>query len=77
MCNHNFLFQHTERVYQNYTRLETNRENGYWLITMDYNSPTSVKEYVPEIANAQIVPDCDDRLYCGLPYLMPALSIVS
>ena len=44
---------------------------------MDLNSPHSVKSLVPEVANAVLVKDdCVQRLYCGMPYLVPALSFI-
>lgn len=44
---------------------------------MDQNSPHSVKSLVPEVANAVLVKDdCVQHLYCGMPYLMPALSLI-
>jgi hypothetical protein len=44
---------------------------------MDQNSPHIVKSLVPEVANAELVKDdCIQHLYCGMPYLMPALSFI-
>jgi hypothetical protein len=44
---------------------------------MDENSPHSVKSLVPEVANAELVKDdCIQHLYCGMPYLMPAMSLI-
>lgn len=44
---------------------------------MDLNSPHSVERYVNEVNRAELVTkDCDDHLYCGLPYLVPVLSLI-
>jgi hypothetical protein len=44
---------------------------------MDLNSPHTVKSLVPEVANAELVKDdCVQHLYCGMPYLVPALSFI-
>lgn len=33
--------------------------------------------FVPEVASAQLVnKDCSNYLYCGLPYLVPVLSMI-
>lgn len=44
---------------------------------MDINSPHTVDRHVPAMQNAQLVTkDCDDYLYCGLPYLVPVLTMI-
>jgi hypothetical protein len=44
---------------------------------MDQNSPHTVKMLVPEVAYAELVEDdCVQHVYCGMPYLMPALSFM-
>lgn len=44
---------------------------------MDQNSPHSVKLLVPEVTNAELVKDdCVQYMYCGMPYLVPALSFI-
>lgn len=45
---------------------------------MDVNSPHTVDRYVPDMKNAQLVTkeDCEDNLYCGLPYLVPVLTMI-
>lgn len=44
---------------------------------MDINSPHTVDRYVPEITKAELVrQDCQDYLYCGLPYLVPVLTMI-
>lgn len=56
--------------------------SGYWIIDMDMNSPQSVVRHVPEVAGAEpiiagVSSDCVRLLYCGLPYLVPVLSMYS
>jgi hypothetical protein len=44
---------------------------------MDQNSPHTVKSLVPEMANVELVDnDCVEHVFCGMPYLMPALSFI-
>jgi hypothetical protein len=50
---------------------------GYWIVNMDQNSPRTVKSLIPEMAYMQPVDlDCVHQVYCGMPYLMPALSFI-
>jgi hypothetical protein len=52
-------------------------DTGYWIVDMDQNSPHTVKSLVPEMANVELVDnDCVEHVYCGMPYLMPALSFI-
>lgn len=45
---------------------------------MDINSPHTVDRHVPEMMTAELVEkDCIDFLYCGLPYLVPVLTMIS
>lgn len=45
---------------------------------MDINSPHTVDRHVPEMVTAELVQqDCVDYLYCGLPYLVPVLTMIS
>lgn len=44
---------------------------------MDINSPHTVDYYVPKMKTAELVrKDCEDYLYCGLPYLVPVMSMI-
>lgn len=44
---------------------------------MDINSPHSVERYVKEVGQAELVErDCVEHLYCGLPYLVPVVSMI-
>ena len=53
------------------------QSSGYWIIDFDINSPHSVDRYVPEMANAELVEeDCVKYVYCGLPYLVPVMSMI-
>nr|CAD7460312.1 unnamed protein product [Timema tahoe] len=71
-----FLITHTERTYHDIAGKVRSKETGYWVADLDLNSPDSVKSLVPEFARVRLVDDCEDELYCGLPYLMPVLSFL-
>lgn len=44
---------------------------------MDINSPHIVAQSVPQLRNAVPVDqDCKDYLYCGMPYLVPVLTMI-
>lgn len=44
---------------------------------MDINSPHIVARSVPQLRNALPVDkDCEDYLYCGMPYLVPVLTMI-
>lgn len=44
---------------------------------MDINSPYIVAQSVPQLKNAVLVEqDCNDYLYCGMPYLVPVLTMM-
>nr|CAD7408723.1 unnamed protein product [Timema cristinae] len=71
-----FLITHTERTYHDIAGKVRSKETGYWVADLDLNSPDSVKSIVPEFARVRLVEDCEDELYCGLPYLMPVVSFL-
>lgn len=71
------FIQHTQRSFHDVTGAVTNESTGYWIADMDINSPHTVDRYVPEIAKAELVTkDCEEYLYCGLPYLVPVLTMI-
>jgi hypothetical protein len=71
------LLQHADRTFHDAARNVQHHDTGYWIVNMDLNSPHTVKSVVPEMVNAQLVEeDCVQQLYCGMPYLMPALSFM-
>nr|CAD7263210.1 unnamed protein product [Timema shepardi] len=71
-----FLITHTERTYHDIAGKVRSKETGYWVADLDLNSPDSVKGIVPEFDRVRLVEDCEDELYCGLPYLMPVVSFL-
>lgn len=72
-----FMLTHTKRTFHDYSGAIVNESTGYWIIDMDINSPHTVDRYVPDMTNAiPIDQDCADHLYCGLPYLVPVLSMI-
>lgn len=71
------IFQHTHRTFHDASGKITNQSSGFWFADMDPNSPHSVDRYVHEMKNAQLVTeDCEKYLYCGLPYLVPVLTMI-
>lgn len=73
-----FLFpQHTHRQYYNENGTVRHSGTGYWLVDLDMNSPRNVETIVPEVAAASpTARDCEEELYCGLPYLMPVTTFL-
>jgi hypothetical protein len=71
------LLQHADRTFHDVAGNVKHHDTGYWIVDMDQNSPNTVKSLVPEMANIQPVEeDCVQQMYCGMPYLMPALSFI-
>ncbi|KAJ8925688.1 hypothetical protein NQ315_009535 [Exocentrus adspersus] len=72
-----FMMAHTKRTFHDATGAIKNVSTGYWIADMDINSPHTVDRYVPEMRKAKLVEqDCEDYLYCGLPYLVPVLTMI-
>lgn len=72
-----FMMIHTERSFHNRQGKEIGTESGYWIVDHDYNSPHTVKPFVPEMSYAKFMSkDCEKYLYCGYPYLMPVTSFI-
>ncbi|KRT84651.1 hypothetical protein AMK59_725, partial [Oryctes borbonicus] len=72
-----FMLSHTKRTFHDASGDVIRESSGYWIIDLDINSPHTVDRFVPEVATAQLVDkDCTDYLYCGLPYLVPVLSMI-
>jgi hypothetical protein len=76
-CTSRVLLQHADRTFHDDAGNVKYHGTGYWVVNMDQNSPGTVKQLVPEMANMQLVDqDCLQQVYCGMPYLMPALSFI-
>ncbi|KAL1130293.1 hypothetical protein AAG570_013231 [Ranatra chinensis] len=71
----NFV-QHVERTFHGPNYKVLDHQGGYWVVDLDVNSPQSVMSIVPDMALAQQVDDCNTRLYCGLPYIIPVLTLI-
>jgi hypothetical protein len=72
-----FMIAHSKRTFHDVTGAITDEKTGYWIVDMDINSPHTVDKHVPEMAKAELVDqDCTDYLYCGLPYLVPVLTML-
>lgn len=72
-----FMIAHTYRTFHDISGKVVNESTGYWFADMDPNSPHSVDRHVPDMQNAELVTkDCESYLYCGLPYLVPVLTMI-
>ncbi|XP_014243582.1 endoplasmic reticulum metallopeptidase 1-like isoform X1 [Cimex lectularius] len=54
----------------------TSDKSGFWVVDLDINSPHLVQSFVPEMFSAQLVTDCTNQLYCGLPYIIPVWKLI-
>lgn len=72
-----FMIAHADRTFRDPAGNVERHDTGYWIVDMDQNSPHTVKSLVPEMANVELVDnDCVEHVFCGMPYLMPALSFI-
>lgn len=75
--NKRIFLQHAKRTYHDYSGAVVEETSGFWIIDMDINSPNSVERYVKEVQTAELVErDCVEHLYCGLPYLVPVMTMI-
>lgn len=51
-------------------------DSGLWVVNMDVNSPRMVTGLIPDMARAVPIDNCDSELYCGLPYIVPVMTIM-
>ncbi|XP_039276206.1 endoplasmic reticulum metallopeptidase 1 [Nilaparvata lugens] len=71
------MILHVERTFHGVGGEVEEQRAGFWVINLDVNSPRSVSSLVPEMARAQVIDeDCDKRLYCGLPYIIPVMTFI-
>lgn len=71
------LLQHTKRTFHDINGAITEEKSGFWIVDMDINSPHIVARSVPQLRNALLVDkDCENYLYCGMPYLVPVLTMI-
>ncbi|CAH0550191.1 unnamed protein product [Brassicogethes aeneus] len=72
-----FMMAHTKRTFHDVTGAVSGQSSGFWFADMDINSPHTVDRYAPDMVNAVLVEDdCDRYLYCGMPYLVPVLTMI-
>ncbi|XP_066142542.1 endoplasmic reticulum metallopeptidase 1-like isoform X2 [Euwallacea fornicatus] len=72
-----FMIAHAQRIFHDQSGVITNTSNGYWIVDMDINSPHTVDHHVDLMKTAiPVEQDCVDYLYCGLPYLVPVLTMI-
>ncbi|XP_034950352.1 endoplasmic reticulum metallopeptidase 1-like [Chelonus insularis] len=72
-----FMILHTHRRHYDIDKSLKHSGSGYWIVDLDMNSPHSVESFVPEIG--AVVPstkDCEEKLFCGLPYLVPVRTFL-
>lgn len=71
------LLQHIDRTWYDVNGNTRLNDSGLWIVNMDVNSPRMVSSLIPEIAKAELVKqECEQELYCGLPYLLPVMTIM-
>jgi len=76
-CFFFFSSQHTERSFFDQNGVLEKHETGFWAVDLDVNSPHIVKNIVPEMNQAVPVrEDCENHLYCGMPYFIPIISFI-
>lgn len=71
------MILHVERTFHDVNGEVEEQRSGLWVVNLDVNSPRSVSSLVPEMSRAQLVhDDCQQRLYCGLPYIIPVQTFI-
>lgn len=71
------MLQHAKRTFHDVNGAIKEEKSGFWIVDMDINSPHIVARSVPQLRNAELVDqDCKDYLYCGMPYLVPVLTMI-
>ncbi|XP_075216314.1 endoplasmic reticulum metallopeptidase 1-like [Lycorma delicatula] len=71
------LVLHVDRTFHDVNGNIMEQKAGFWVVDLDVNSPRSVASLIPEMSRAELVQeDCRKRLYCGLPYLIPVLTLI-
>ncbi|XP_050425475.1 endoplasmic reticulum metallopeptidase 1-like [Adelges cooleyi] len=73
-----YMVSHVERSFYYHNGSLRDTQNGLWIVDLDVNSPHSIKNYVPELANARQIShkECSKELYCGLPYFLPVITFI-
>ncbi|XP_076294654.1 endoplasmic reticulum metallopeptidase 1 isoform X2 [Lasioglossum baleicum] len=72
-----FMIAHAQRQYYDVNGNLRYSGTGYWIADLDMNSPHSVDIMVPEVrAATPTLKDCEQELYCGLPYFMPVTTFL-
>nr|XP_023012163.1 endoplasmic reticulum metallopeptidase 1-like [Leptinotarsa decemlineata] len=72
-----FMITHTRRTFHDSSGNITKEMTGFWIADMDINSPHTVDRHVPNMRKAELVTqDCVDHLYCGLPYIVPVMTMI-
>ncbi|XP_059614367.1 endoplasmic reticulum metallopeptidase 1-like isoform X2 [Phlebotomus argentipes] len=66
-----FWIFHTHRRIQDFNNASSWEDSGYFILSMDRHTSSSVKSFIPDLALAQPLGNaCDgDLLFCGMPLL--------
>ncbi|KAF5307491.1 hypothetical protein FQR65_LT06846 [Abscondita terminalis] len=61
-----FWIYHMSRKFHDYNQNVYKNNSGYFLLNLDRNSPNSIRNYVEELKDEVLNPECDG-LFCGYP----------
>ncbi|GAB0100844.1 endoplasmic reticulum metallopeptidase 1 [Sergentomyia squamirostris] len=66
-----FWIFHTQRRIRGFQNSSYSEDSGYFFLSMDRYTQSSLRNFIPELAEAKILgKDCEgDLLYCGMPLL--------
>lgn len=71
-----YVISHVDRIFYDIHGNVRRNDSGLWVVNMDVNSPRMVTSLIPEMSRAKKIENCDDELYCGLPYIVPVMTIM-
>jgi len=78
LAPHRALILHTDRHFYNLKGELEDQDSGYFILNLDRNSPSVLKDWVPELSKAKeiSVKQCEKHLYCGMPVYYPAATLL-
>ena len=58
-----------ERIFYDLNKTVISKDNGYYMLDMDANSPTILQHLVSELSNVNYddTYHCENFIFCGLP----------
>ncbi|XP_065226091.1 endoplasmic reticulum metallopeptidase 1-like isoform X2 [Planococcus citri] len=72
-----YMISHVERTFYDIEGKVRKNDSGLWICNMDVNSPRMVSGLIPDMSKAKLIEkDCEEELYCGLPYIVPVMTIM-